>query len=123
MRVVLPGAQIRRSQVDQQNFGILLDREGYRALIRDPDTVTLRQDDVIDGCLAAHGMEPGSSIRRERVDEVMAGIEHGRADQDILVYSQGSLAAIRGHHNAQQVVALRLRETPLLVIGVEPCLG
>ena len=86
--VVSLSGQLRRPQVDQQYLGALLDRQRDRSLIGDPDAVTLRQDDVVEGRRARHDMDPGGSAPRELVNEVMPRIDDARVNQRILVNEQ-----------------------------------
>ena len=66
----------------------------------DSDPVTPSQDEVIEHRLTVHHMEPGATPRLEFVNEVMPGLENAGAHQRVLVNSQGSLASVRGRHNA-----------------------
>ena len=108
------------AQVDQQDLRALFHRERDRELIRDSNTVTLGQDDVVQCRLAVEDMEPGAPARQQLVDKMTSGVENTRVDQGVLVNSQRSLASVRGHDDAEHVVALRHGETPLLVGTDEP---
>src|SRR5919106_6734801 len=84
-----------RTNIDEQDLALFPRGEGDRALPRDPGAITRGQDEVAEGHLSLHEVEPRPSSLREFVDDVLPRVEQGRVDQDVLVDAQRSSPSIR----------------------------
>jgi hypothetical protein len=56
------------------------------------------------------------------VNDVLAGVEHGRVDQHILTQAKGAPSSVGRPHDAELAPALGHAETLLLVAGFESSL-
>ena len=103
------------AHIEKQNLALGLRCERDRSLVRETGAITCGQDQLTQGNLALHNVQPSLSPGRELVDHVLPWVQHGRVHQGVLVDAQRSFATVRRGDDAQAVPALRRAEAFLLI--------
>src|SRR6476620_3953376 len=114
----MPSSRLCHAEVEEQDLAFFACREGNRALACDAHPVASGEDGVADDHLALDNVKPSTARLAELVNHVLPGVEHGRADQRVLVNVQRSPPAVGRGDDTQSASTLGRAEALLLMPGL-----